>query len=98
MRYWWAATAREWSTQVGAPISLLWIADEDERTIRAFVAGFDFDGITVGSFTDSRRNAFQLLGVFGTPTSYLLDARGVLRFGMMGDRFPPIADARAACE
>ncbi len=97
MRYTWPEQARLWTDSVGVPLQLVWLAGEEPVDLLAFYRGYDLRGVRLLRVTSSPAEALARLGVFGTPTTYLVDASGRLRLAVMGNRLPPATAAREAC-
>ena len=97
MRHTWPRDATIWSDSVGTPVTKVWLAAEDDTTLTEFYSGYDFDDVSLVRITDDPVGTFGRLGIIGTPTTYLLDAAGHLRMGVMGDQFPPVQAGRDAC-
>lgn len=97
MRVTWPARARSWVDSVGGGVNLLWIGGDDVTEQQAFYAGFDFDGVALASVVGDAGRVLGRLGLFATPTTYLLDRMGRLRQGVLGDRLPSVTAGVAAC-
>lgn len=97
MRESWPQRAAIWSDSVGAPVTLLWLSGESEDALAAFYAGYDFGNTLHARVAVEPQQALGRLGLFGTPTTYLLDRAGRLRQGLMGDRLPTVEFARNHC-
>ena len=97
MRETWTRNAAIWSDSVGSYVSKIWLAGDDLSSLNEFYAGYDFDGVTVARLDDNPARALGRLGVFGTPTTYLVDRDGLLRMGVMGERLPPAGVGRDVC-
>lgn len=98
MRGTWPQRADAWSDSVGMPVMNIWLAGEEESALREFYSGYDFGGVVLGRIPEDPSGAFERLGVFGTPITYLLDAEGRLRMGAMGDTLPPVNKGREVCQ
>lgn len=97
MRWTWPRKAAEWTRAVGETVSFVWLAGEPAAVLRSFYEGFDFSDVTLLNVTGNAGEALGRLGLFGTPTTYLLDAKRRLGYGVMGDRLPPIDVGRRIC-
>jgi hypothetical protein len=94
MRHDWRERFMAFGDTAGTTPVAIWIGFEPFAELRAFYAGFAFDGIVLAqSLSPMARD----LGVYGTPTLYLLDSSGRLRYGILGDRLPPVDSTIAAC-
>ena len=98
MRGTWPQRADAWSDSVGVPVMNIWLAGEEVGALREFYFGYDFEGVVLGRIPKDPARALERLGVFGTPTTYLLDAEGRLRMGMIGDTLPPLNKGREVCQ
>ena len=76
----------------------IWLAGEEVSALREFYSGYDFEGVVLGRVPEDPAGAFERLGIFGTPITYLLDAEGRLRMGTMGDILPPVNKGREVCQ
>ena len=97
MRDSWRRDVTQWSDSLGVPVTMLWLAGEDDATLTEFYSGYDFEGVTLLRVADDPARALGRLGLIGTPTTYLLDPHGRLRMGVMGDLLPPIETGREIC-
>lgn len=97
MRATWPSRARLWVDSVGAEVERVWLSGDSEGDLQAFYEGFDFDDVTLLRVPEEPALALGRLGLFGTPTTYLLDRKGRLHFGVMGDRLPPVSEGQDAC-
>ena len=82
---------------VGVPMRGVWLSGEDKRVMESFYEGYLFQDIVRARVISRPGAAFHRLGVYGTPTSYLLDSFGKLRYGIMGDRLPSVEMVRESC-
>lgn len=96
MRYTWAARFRTWRDSVGAPLSVIWVAPQDSADQAGFYEGFDLDDVKKAQLADV--DALTPLGIYGTPTLYLLDRNRRLRLGALGDVLPPADSVRHVCQ
>lgn len=97
MRESWRADVASWTDSVGAPVRSLWLMAGDSATTQRFTAGFDLGATTIARLTGDAALAGRRLGIYGTPTVYLLDPTGALRVGVLGNGLPPADSGRAAC-
>lgn len=98
MRLTWSARARSWADSVGREVNFIWLAGDDVTEQQSFYSGFDFAGVVLRTVVGEPGRALGRLGLFGTPTTYLLDREGLLREGVMGDRLPSVSAGMAACK
>lgn len=98
MRFTWPRQVEAWSDSVGSNVGLIWIAPDRPEKLAEFVDGFKFDNVKLASLSRRPNRAMRKLGVYGTPTAYLLDRLGRLRIGVMGDRLPPVRASREVCQ
>ncbi|GEM_PF-2434442 len=85
------------SDSIDAPIRTIWLTDHPEEATAPFTAGYHLGGIEFSTMVPSKKQSAELLGVYGTPTTFLLDRAGRLRVGVIGNQLPPADSARAAC-
>lgn len=97
MRLSWALRHREWETRVGRDIPSVWIVDGALDSLAAFVSTYSMTQVVLVAIRPSSPAHFRQLGVWGTPTTYLLDDSTRLIYGMIGNGFPPDSVARQAC-
>lgn len=97
MRTSWPARLRVWRDSVPASIRVVWASREDASALKTFHAGYDFAGVRLAQLADFPHRSQEALGIYGTPTTYLLDRWGRLRVGVLGDQLPPADSAYAAC-
>lgn len=97
MRVTWPQQFHRWRDSVAAPIAPIWLSMQPEDTLRAFFHGYDFAGVAAGRLELGNGVRIGDLGVIGTPTSYLIDRRGRLRTGVIGNQLPSLDSARSAC-
>jgi hypothetical protein len=97
MRYSWPREYSELLASVGQPIEAVWIFGGEADSVNHFVNGFRHPDISVVLVHDVSR-VIQELGVFGTPITYLVDARGRKRIGIAGNRLPPADVVSRICE
>ncbi len=93
----WRSRLEEWTRRVDRTVHPIWLFDGDSDNIEAFVERYSLSGVEAISVHERSDVRFRELGVWGTPTSYLLDGSMRLRYGMIGDRFPPDSVTKAAC-
>ncbi len=93
----WASRARAWRDSVARPVRFAWVAAESPSALEGFVREFDFAGFTLLTFNPEESNPLSKLGVYGTPTTYLIDAEGRLRYGVLGPLLPALDVAASAC-
>jgi hypothetical protein len=97
MRDGWKVDASAWIDSVGAPVRVVWLTAADSISMRDFVAGYDLGPVTFARVVGNPNEVGRRLGVYGTPTLYLLDRSGALRVGALGYWFPPVDSGRVAC-
>jgi hypothetical protein len=97
MRDSWSADLSRWTDSVRAPVRAIWVTAGDSATVQRFTTGFHLGETTVARFVGDVAVASHRLGIYGTPTLYLVDRAGVLRVGVLGDGLPPVDSGRAAC-
>lgn len=98
MRFAWTARAQAWADSLDYEPVLAWLTAEDSSRVEEFYRGFRMAPVRQLLVVGEQELAAERLGIFGTPTLYLLDRNGNLRFGIVGDNFPPADSARAACD
>lgn len=99
MRLTWASEYRTWVDQAGIKgrIQALWIVAEGVTAAQQFFEGYDFSGIHQVAIPADPGEAWRRLGVFATPITYLTDARGHLKLGVLGDRMPAVEAGTNTC-
>lgn len=97
MRVTWPGELRSWSEAVGTPVHAVWLMGQNPAVQNAFYDGYDFESITRAWIPSRPGRALRLLGIYGTPTTYLLDRTGRVRQGLMGDRLPAVEEGINAC-
>jgi len=98
MRVDWPERFADWATGTHARIETIWLSEEGEGELALFVDGHDLAGVDhVLHAVGEERQLFRRLGMIGTPTVYLVDAEGRYRYGLLGDRFPPLDVVETAC-
>lgn len=97
MRATWPAHFRAWSDSVGRSIQAVWIFGGERQALDVFLAGYDLGGVIAAHIVSDADEAFRRFGVFGTPISYVVDASGRMRVGMIGNRFPPSSQVSQFC-
>ena len=96
MRVTWPTEFPHRAQSVGAPVRTAWIAPDSWDEITEFFRGWPLDFVEALRF-EHPDLAWKALGVFGTPTSYLVDQNGRVRFGTIGLSFPPDTVGRRVC-
>lgn len=97
MRTQWAARYAAWSDSVRAPIEVIWVAAADSNEFANFFAGNELNDIRRLRLDASDERFRDQLGVYATPTIYLLDRENRLRTGSLGFTLPPVDSAVRAC-
>ena len=97
MRLTWASRHGEWETRVGRSIPSVWLVDGALNSLAAFVSTYSMTHVSLAAIRPASPAHFRQLGVWGTPTTYLLDDSSKLIYGMIGNGFPPDSVARRAC-
>ena len=97
MRSTWPSQLEALVGELGIPIKGVWLANEDIGVLARFCNGFDFRGVARAVVMPGMRKAFRRLGVFSTPTTYVVDSDGRLRYGLTGDRFPKSEVVETIC-
>lgn len=96
MRYTWPARFRVWHDSVGQPLAVVWAAPQSDSEQAVFYRGFGLDSIRKEKLTDV--HSLTRLGVYGTPTIFVIDRQMRLRIGILGDALPPADTVRRVCE
>ena len=97
MRREWPAAYRAWRDSVGGPVRLTWLSNGDSAETANFYRGFRLPGVTRARYVFTSATAMSRLGVYLTPTTYLLDRDGRLRVGDIENFLPPADSTRAVC-
>jgi hypothetical protein len=97
MRRSWNQRFQQYRDASGHDIRAMWLTAEEEGAAREFIAGYDFDGITLAQVAPGYDRALSRMGFYSTPTIFLIDSGGRLRYGIIGDLFPPAATIEQVC-
>lgn len=98
MRTTWPRRFAVWADSVGHVARPVWLGSGGHDEFRRFTMGFSMPGVDFAYIPiGSTGTAYRLLGVIGTPTVYLVDRKGIVRGGWLGDVLPPPDLARAVC-
>jgi hypothetical protein len=97
MRISWYARWRIWEDSLSARVPTAWLFAESERTTREFFPDSMMIGIRRLRQIHSGDGSWNRLGVYGTPTIYLLDRQRRLRYGVVGASLPPATVTDAVC-
>lgn len=97
MRHTWGSRARAWSDSIGEQVRLVWLTGESSEALRQFTRSYDLADAAMVTIAARPERTLARLGVFGTPTTYLVDRDGHVRTGVVGDYFPSVAEARQVC-
>lgn len=100
MRVTWAPRFQAWSQSLRRPVRTLWLAEENETNLRAFLYGFSSlsQSIDVMAYNaQPKRSFYAHLGLIGTPMVLLTDGYGRLVYGIGGDDFPPAHVVDSVC-
>ena len=99
MRHTWAEEYRTWVDEAGIEgrIQAVWVMAEGVSAAQQFFDGYDFAGIQQVAVASNLGEAWRRLGVFATPITYLTDARGHLKLGILGDRIPEVEVGTNTC-
>ena len=97
MRQSWYAAWRTWEDSLSVRVPTVWFFSESERTIREFLPDSMMIGIRRLRQLHSGDGSWNRLGVYGTPTIFLLDRQRKLRYGIVGASLPPANVTDAVC-
>lgn len=98
MRDQWSSTYSAWHDSVEASIRVTWIAAADSGALLEFYSGHDLSGVRKARMRSDDVAFRNSLGVYATPTVYLLDRQDRLRTGSLGFNLPPADSATRACQ
>lgn len=97
MRGTWQEGFSAWQDSVGVPIKAVWIAEADSLELDAFYASHSLPKVVKATLPAGSNQLRKQLGVYATPSVYLVDRRGRLRIGIIGHLLPPVDSTRAIC-
>jgi hypothetical protein len=97
MRIWWPPVFRAWSDSVGGAVRAIWLSNFDSSSLASFYQGYDLRETTKLRMTVMSDSLMHRLGIYATPTTYLLDRQGLLRFGTLDLSLPPVDSAKRFC-
>lgn len=98
MRETWQREVDAWSGSLALPIQSHWLFLDPPETLSEFTKHPNMDRVHISSIVGpGHRPGARLLGVFGTPTIFLVDREGLLRIGVMGDLLPTASEAAQWC-
>ena len=98
MRLTWRERYRSWVAEVGAAVTHVWLSVYPDSLVGPFVANYDLDAVVLRVSSGEAAAAYADLGIIGTPTSYLIDPRGRVQMGLLGDVLPPADAAKRVCK
>lgn len=73
----------------------IWMFPDSADAVRSFELGFPMEGIQ-SAVTSA--DAFEALGAFATPITYVVDSLGRLRLGLAGNQLPSRSELATSCE
>ena len=97
MRVTWPARFMAWTDSLNLTIKPMWLVTEGTQDWEAFIEGFDLTLVEAIFPAEDPDALIDGLGVVGTPTAYVVDAKGNFVYGLLGDRLPPSDAVRHAC-
>lgn len=100
MRVTWPAKFAAWRDTLDTGVRSLWLAIEGKAELAEFVRGSPVSASDIDFATFAHgltREAYNSLGILGTPTLYLVDRGGRVQAGLLGDVLPPVELARSTC-
>jgi hypothetical protein len=98
MRDQWNEKYSHWLDTVGAPVRAVWVAAAESDTLQAFLDGSGLlDAVGLARMRPGDPDFRTRLGVYATPTVYLLDQHDKLRIGSLGFNLPPVDSAAQIC-
>lgn len=97
MRWTWQERILSLADSLKEPLRALWLFDGSTSDIKEFLKGGENASIEILRMAGDLEEAYQQLGVVGTPLAYILSDRGTLRLGILGDRVPSVGEIREFC-
>lgn len=99
MRVTWPSKLKAWQDSLDQPVTTVWLSEEQREALDVFISGYALEtAVDIFASNAGRPTQFfEELGLIGTPTLYLLDRQGLLRYGIAGDHLPPAARVDEAC-
>ena len=97
MRDRWNVDYAMWLDSVKAPIRVAWIAAADSDVLEEFYNGYQLAEVRKVRMPLGDPSFRNRLGIYATPTIYLLDRNDKLRTGSLGFNLPPADSAAQAC-
>lgn len=98
MRPTWSDSFRQLVSETGPSVVALWIFANEKDEVEDFLRGFALDSsIAVATVASDPDESFRRLGVLATPTTYVADRFGNLRFGIEGSLLPEARQVDSLC-
>lgn len=97
MRTEWYARWRHWNESTDSRVVTIWLTSEGAAASRTFLPDSLLRGVVLARQPTHASGSWRDLGVYGTPTSYLLDPQDRLIYGIVGTQLPPVSLTRSAC-
>lgn len=97
MRRTWPGDFLAWQAAVGVSVRAVWLSDGSPEQATAFLTARILPAELAYVIEEHAAFAYRDLGVLGTPTSYLVDASGLVLGGIIGDVLPPTELTQRHC-
>jgi len=100
MRASWQVEAAQMRSDTEGSVRTVWLSAGSDDQMREFYAGFDMSGTDLWNIPTSQRGALAVqrsLGVWGSPTIYVVDETGHLKYGKIGVGLPAGERLKRAC-
>ena len=97
MRIWWPSVFRTGNDSAGGSVRAVWLSNSDSTSLARFYEGYDLRAVTTLRMTVRVDSLLHRLGIYATPTTYLIDRQGKLRTGTLDLDLPPADAAKHLC-
>lgn len=97
MRHSWYPRWRATMDSIQFEVLTVWLTAELPSSAERIVSGGMIPKILFAHQLPGQGNTWRRLGVYGTPTTYLLDGTMRLRYGLAGAGLPPASVLRGVC-
>lgn len=97
MRMSWISDWDRWQKYAGRQLRYIWVGDVSATSLREFITDQQIDQSRVYVAEFASNEEWGILGVWGTPTSYLIDTSLRELYGAIGYNFPSYDLVRSQC-
>lgn len=98
MRHTWQPRFDRWADSVSESLQVMWLFGNTAGETKEFLDNVERGGAIVAILATERLAALRQLGVYGTPTLYIVDRDTRLRLGISGFQLPTPQLASKICE